>query len=440
MSIEYEKFEENRGSTDSQSAFDTVFKELVEVDAEHNVSTRQRAQRDRFGQDTAVLELIDALTKARLLVSSGPEDAPMANSNPDNVPMVEVAHEALLRHWGKLSDWIESRFDDFRLLRQVRLAVAEWERHERADPYLWPHERLKLVAEMRKNLQPALNPAEEEFVRPEGERLLDKLTDRQTTHQDRVKIGDRLVEIGDPRPGVELNDAGLLDIAWCEVPGGEVTLEDDARTFDVEPGCIGKYPVTWAQYRCFLEAEDGYANPEWWEGFDKDELDEEPGEQLWKLDNHPAETISWYDAMAYCRWLSTKLSYEIRLPTEWEWQQAATGGDAENEYPWGAEWDNDLANTVDNRLSRTTAVGMYPDGESSVGALDMSGNVEEWCVNPIEGPSDKDLSSTSGRVVRGGSWYADPLLARASCRYDFIPSDRVGFLGFRVWCSSPIRF
>ena len=62
--------------------------------------------------------------------------------------------------------------------------------------------------------------------------------------------------------------------------------------------------------------------------------------ELSKQDNHPAENVSWYDAVAYCRWLSKRLGYEIQLPTEWEWQQAATGGDPTNQYPWGPDWDS----------------------------------------------------------------------------------------------------
>ena len=74
-------------------------------------------------------------------------------------------------------------------------------------------------------------------------------------------------------------------------------------------------------------------NKGWWKGLA--DREDEPGEQYRKQDNHPAENVSWYDAVAYCRWLSKRLGYEIRLPTEWEWQQAATGGDKANEYPVG---------------------------------------------------------------------------------------------------------
>ncbi len=417
-------------SVASQNALGMVFKELVEVDAEHGVPTRKRAPLQSFEHDGAALELIGVLTEARLLVGSSPDD--------QGEPMVEVAHEALLRHWGLLSDWIEARFDDFRLLRQVKLAAAEWERHERASPFLWLHERLDPVAQMLERLQPVLSPAEQAFVRPESERLLRQLDDSGTVHQERVRIGDRLAEIGDPRPGVGLNGDGLPDLVWCEVRGGQVTLEDGAGSFEVAPGYIGKYLVTWAQYRCFLQADDGYANAAWWAGLA--DREDELGQQYREIDNHPAEMVSWYDAVAYCRWLSVKLGYEIRLPTEWEWQQAATRGNPGYGYPWGADWGAERANTYESRLGRITAVGMYPRGASPVGALDMSGNVEEWCLNSYEDPNDTDLSNSSGRVVRGGSWNVYPFLARASFRDHFFPTARYAGLGFRLWCSSPIRF
>ncbi len=195
------------------------------------------------------------------------------------------------------------------------------------------------------------------------------------------------------------------------MPEGDITLEDEAGTFHVEPFYISKYQVTWVQYRSFLQADDGYRDRRWWEGLA--ERQDTPGQQYRQLDNHPAENISWYDAVAYCRWLSAKLCYEIRLPTEWEWQQAATGGNPAKDYPWGEDWDTDRVNTFESGLSRTTAVGMYPRGASPVGALDMSGNVEEWCLNAYDDLQAIDLSSDSRRVARGGSWFNGPVNARA---------------------------
>ena len=116
---------------------------------------------------------------------------------------------------------------------------------------------------MMARLQPALSPIEQEFIRPEAERLLEEINNPATSHQRRAITGDRLADIGDPRPGVGLNADGLPEFVWLQVPGGEITLADNAGTFIVEPFAISKYPVTWAQYRSFLEAADGYRNQRW---------------------------------------------------------------------------------------------------------------------------------------------------------------------------------
>ena len=368
---------------------------------------------------------LERFVKARLLISRGDEKE----------PMVEVAHEAIFTHWPRLKEWIESRWDDLRLLRQVRLAAAEWDKNGRAAHFLWLHERLLPVAQMVERMRPALNLLEQEFIRPESDRLLKQIDDPATTHQQRVKIGDRLSEIGDPRPGVHLREDGLPDIAWCKVTGGKITLELKAGTFIVKPFFIAKYPVTWIQYRTFLEAKDGYRNESWWEGLA--ERQDSPGEQYREHDNHPAENVSWYDALAYCRWLSKWLGYEIQLPTEWEWQQAATGGDRANEYPWGRDWDSERANTFESGLSRTTAVGLYPRGASPVGALDMCGNVLEWCLNAVENPKKFEVSDSKNHVVRGGSWGHVQFYAHVANRLDYFPHDRLDGVGFRLCCASP---
>jgi formylglycine-generating enzyme required for sulfatase activity len=148
--------------------------------------------------------------------------------------------------------------------------------------------------------------------------------------------------------------------------------------------------------------------------------------------------VSWHDATAFCAWLTARLGYEIRLPTEWEWQQAATGGDPANQYPWGPEWDSDRANTAESGLSSTTAVGIYPHGASPVGALDMSGNVWEWCLNEYVNPRRVDVSGWASRAVRGGSFNYRQDFARSAYRFHFYPDLRYDCMGFRVVCSSPI--
>lgn len=405
----------------ARAAMGSVFKELVEVDPERGVPIRKRAPLHRIYGSPGAKALIDTLADKRLLIKSVAENGET---------VVEVAHEALLTSWPSLKNWIEERFDDFRLLRQVKLEAAEWQRQGCPKDFLWRHERLAPVYAMRDRLQPSLSPLQAEFIRPENKRLLEELDNPATPHQRRVMIGDRLAEIGDPRPGIGLNRQGLPDFVWCPVPSGEVILEDNAGIFQVEPFYISKYPITWVQYRSFLEVSDGYRNKDWWKGLA--ERDKEPGKQYRKLDNHPAEKVSWYDAVAFCRWLSTRLGYEIWLPTEWQWQQAATGGIPVHEYPWGAEWHSAYANTIENGLSRTTAVGMYPPGISPVGAWDMSGNIWEWCLNAYDNPKSIDYSGVCRRVVRGGSWYSSQDLARTASRRGNLPDARLYGRGFRV--------
>jgi formylglycine-generating enzyme required for sulfatase activity len=130
-------------------------------------------------------------------------------------------------------------------------------------------------------------------------------------------------------------------------------------------------------------------------------------------------------------------------------------------YPWGSQWEEGRANTTESRLGRTTAVGMYPKGASAQGAMDLAGNVWEWCLDTYEEPSRRSgpettrrwwsrwwrpqspAASGSGRetiprVLRGGSWLYLQFYARASYRFDFDPDDRNYFIGFRVVCVSPI--
>ena len=399
----------------AQAMLTHVFRELVEVD-ERGTATRQRAPLARFEGNDAAWTLLEKFTDARLLTAGGTGAE----------AVIEVAHEALFRHWKRLAEWIETAQDDLRLLRQVRLAAAEWDANRRDRAFLWPDERLKPVYAMVERLQPRLDEITQDFIRPEAERLLAELENVDTPHQRRSAIGERLAAIGDPRSGVGLRADGLPDIVWCAVPGGEIELEDDKGAFTVQPFYIAKYPITFIQFQAFLDDPEGFENDTWWAGLTEKYRKQEMAAQRSKFDNHPRDSVSWYQAIAFCRWLTIKLpksgwpqgsipireDWQIRLPTEWEWQQAATGGNPANEYPWGSEWDNRRANTRDAGLSRATAVGMYPQGAalpiqmdgSQLEVLDLSGNVWEWCLNDCDNPENIGLSSSEYRVLRGGAF------------------------------------
>jgi len=189
----------------------------------------------------------------------------------------------------------------------------------------------------------------------------------------------------DTRAGVGLRADGLPDIVWCEVPAGEFIYQEDERV-TLPAFHIAKYPVTYKQFQAFIDAPDGFSNVKWWDGLHKDGLKQQrsgPGDQAFKFWNHPRERVSWYDAMAFCRWLSAKLRDEITLPTEEEWEKAARGTDG-RAYPHEGAFDPTKGNTAESGIGQTSAVGVFPDGASPYGVMDMSGNVWEWTLTEHE--------------------------------------------------------
>lgn len=274
--------------------------------------------------------------------------------------------------------------------------------------------------------------------------MLAIMADTQTLNiNERAEAGRVLSMLGDPRPGVGLNAQGLPDIDWVEVPAGQITLEGDAGTFTVESFYLARYPVTNAQFQAFIEAPDGYGNPKWWG--ELAERSDAPVFPEWPDANQPRENVSWYEAMAFCAWLSAKLGFTVTLPTEMQWQQAACGGNPVNAYPWGETYHSGYANIYEHvddagahNLLRTTAVGLYPQGQSQQGILDLCGNVWEWCSNINNDSLNRGPAGDSNRSLRGSAWDFEHSLARLSARGAYWPTGRHNNLGFRVCCASPL--
>ena len=411
-----------------KSSLPLLFRCLVNVGPEGQVACRRADMGELcaipYGEALAgVLSGRDA----RLLVVRGDDEA----------VTLEIAHESLLRSWTPIAKWVEAQQDDLRLLAQVKLAAGEWDHCGRDISHLWTDERLDEVRQMLdRQAFGELDEPMSAFVHP-VETLAGALTDTRLALETRVAIGDRLAKLGDPRRGVGLRDDGVPDIDWVAIPGGRVTLENDSGSFDVLPFYIARYPVTFQQYQAFLYAEDGYVNPAWWGDLGHKG---ERGEQFRQHANCPADNVSWYDAIAYARWLSHQLGFAVGLPTEWQWQQAASGGDRCNIFPWGACWQEGCCNTHETRLSRSCTVGLFPQGQTAQGVADMAGNVWEWCLN--EGNKPKFRISKKGNdwcVLRGGSWGDIRDFARCAFRDDARPNFRNDGLGFRLCCESPIN-
>lgn len=161
----------------------------------------------------------------------------------------------------------------------------------------------------------------------------------------------------------------------------------------------------------------------------------------------PVVGISWYEALAYCRWIALQSGLAIRLPSEAEWEAAARGPLAWR-FPYGDTFDPFRGNTVETHVRQPTPVGVFPEGDTPTGLVDMCGNTADWTRSLFDGQSERPrfvypyraddgredpaAPDATGRVARGGSWTFGRDLARSTCRYSNLPSARYDEIGLRL--------
>lgn len=230
---------------------------------------------------------------------------------------------------------------------------------------------------------------------------------------------------------------------------------------------IGQSPVTVAQFAVFVQATGykttaeqighGYnlVDGQWKETKGADWHSPRGTENsVQQKGAHPVTLASWYDALAFCKWLTDTSQYKISLPSEAEWERAARGQDGRI-YPWGNAEPTDLLCNFNLNEKDSTPVGQYsPQGDSPVGAMDMAGNVMEWTRSlwgvDIKSPEytypyiertlereNLQAADNVRRVVRGGGWDDDNEGVRSAYRIPNPPISRNDLLGFRVCCPNP---
>lgn len=267
---------------------------------------------------------------------------------------------------------------------------------------------------------------------------------------ERVNAGNFLAKLGDirfRRDCFHLPDHDLL--GFVEISAGEFVMgshprdgisspdEHPSHSFFLPQCYLGRYPVTVMQYRQYLEDI----------GCDTSVLNGQPT-------NHPVVNVSYLDAMKYCAWLQAKIAdnanlpkpfakligsrkWRFSIPSEAEWEKGARGIHG-NIYPWGRDFDSEKTNIDETNIGTTTPVGVFSNGASPYGLLDMSGNVWEWTrsipkpyPHVIQDDRD-DAALPNKRVIRGGSFEDIRRVCRCASR-DSLSSERsIPYCGFRL--------
>jgi gamma-glutamyl hercynylcysteine S-oxide synthase len=239
----------------------------------------------------------------------------------------------------------------------------------------------------------------------------------------------------------------------CEIgaPDGRFAYDNERPRHRVEVPAfrIGRTPITNATFLSFVEG-GGYERRPWWsdeawawkeeydithpQGWDRGPT----GWRRWTLDgwapldpDEPVVHVSWFEADALAR------AHGARLPTEFEWEKAAT---------WDQESDSVRTDgpgpaNLDQGLLGPASVGAYPEGASPCGALGMLGDVWEWTSSPFRGypgfvahpyrEYSEVFFGSDYKVLRGGSWATHPTSVRATFRNWDYPIRRQIFSGFR---------
>ena len=236
-----------------------------------------------------------------------------------------------------------------------------------------------------------------------------------------------------------------------EIPEHDVFL----KTFK-----ISKYPITNSDYSEFIQ-DTKYITTAEKEGtgfvFDPKfrvvkkatwEHPFGPNSNLKNKEKHPVVQVSWFDALAFCKWLTEKTGKKYRLPTEAEWEKAARGTSGRI-FPWGNKWKPSFCNS-EYRFKETTTVDYFEKNNiSPFGCTDMCGNVFEWTSTTIGNtepwpskysypynPDDgrENLKLKTRRIAKGGSYSRDWIYCRNTFRFADKPKDRYSAQGFRVVC------
>jgi formylglycine-generating enzyme required for sulfatase activity len=297
----------------------------------------------------------------------------------------------------------------------------------------------------------------------------------------RIECGVILGFIGDDRYGVGISEDNLPEIKWCAIPSGQfdfgIDLESidkirtapwgkvdftrekrsDGETINIRINSfeISKYPVTIKQFGTFIQAEDGYLNPRWysWSPAAAVYYNERiqvggdffgfPIPKKYQVPNYPATFISFFDAVAFCQWLTAKNNdgFTIRLPSEMEREYVVKLGGSRI-FEWGddcvnPDWSNDYiadnCNALVTGIGTICPVGAFNDRDDD-SPIDLTGNTWEWTQSYFTDSLDAIRDNRIINTISNPNWTYDRAGAilitnRSGCMYNGVNCLRLTFRG-----------
>ena len=227
--------------------------------------------------------------------------------------------------------------------------------------------------------------------------------------------------------------SALVTPALVQIPAGSFLMGSEAgqdcerpiHRVWVDEFFLAATQVTNAEYSRFLSV-TGVAEPPFW------------NDQNFNDSRQPVVAVSWFEAVAYCEWLSRESGRMFRLPTEAEWERAARGGVEGKLYPWGDAPPQALPNYDSRWKTGPERVAEYEP--NAFGLFNMCDNVHEWCSDwyesdyysqsPERNPHGPDRGMR--KASRGGSWRHHIKVSRCSARSSIPPEFQYADYGFRV--------
>jgi gamma-glutamyl hercynylcysteine S-oxide synthase len=429
-----------------------------------------------IARERAATVVVDALGEARertlaLVESIGHDDLERVHSTLMSPLVWDLGHIAAFEDL-----WLNHRYGDRPLLRDDLADVYdafETPRAGRGDlPFLGPDEAKAYMEEVRARTL--------EVIEERGPAGVHELVIRHEQQHNETMLQTMQLAHLDPRPTVLSSLAGQPasqatngtraatgtgDLQLIHIPGGPVLIgappdgfaydnERPRHRTDVRGYLIGRSPVTNGSYLTFVEG-GGYQRREWWsdEGWAwKEEYDitrpagwTEGLDAEWRLgrleplqQDRPVVHVSWFEADAFAR------AHDARLPTEPEWEKAATWNQhtgTVRRYPWGD--DPPLPGIHANvDLTHPGTAPAQPSGASSYGCEQMIGDVWEWTASEFRGypgfepfpyrEYSEVFFGPDYRVLRGGSWATRARVITPTFRNWDYPQRRQIFAGVRI--------